>query len=399
MGRIERRAGLEVRTAALGVALATAVVLAATAGTAAAAPSAPRADAALDRALTRLVAMPGGPPGTIAVVQRGARRKVFNHGVADLRTRRRIDVNDHWRIASVSKAFNGAVALSLVNAGRLSLDDTIAQRLPNLPAAWGRVTLAQALQHTSGMPDFSATAGWQRAGITRRPLDPMTLIGFVANDPLAFTPGSRYVYSNTDNVVAALIAEAATGLSYERLLSQLVTDPLAMRRTMMPMGYRMPAPYVHGYANNTTGLREDGSEVVNPTVIWAAGGITSSPFDLTQFVRAYGGGRLFSGATRAAQLRFRPGNSDPQGPGTNAAGLAIFRYRTRCGTVYGHTGNFPGYTAFIATSPNGRRSITFQSSTQMSAGAGVPAVFRAWRRTAELGVCAALAAGSGTLAG
>jgi D-alanyl-D-alanine carboxypeptidase len=39
-----------------------------------------------------------------------------------------------------------------------------------------------------------------------------------------------------------------------------------------------------------------------------------------------------------------PGASEPAGPGTNGAGLGIFRYRTRCGPMYGHTGNFPGYT-------------------------------------------------------
>ena len=46
------------------------------------------------------------------------------------------------RIASVAKAFSGAVALNLVRAGKLSLDDTIAEVLPTLPSAWGAVTLA-----------------------------------------------------------------------------------------------------------------------------------------------------------------------------------------------------------------------------------------------------------------
>ena len=59
------------------------------------------------------------------------------------------------RMASTSKAFSGAVALALVDQGMLSLDDTIAQRLPDLPAAWGAVTLRQLLDHTSGLPDFT----------------------------------------------------------------------------------------------------------------------------------------------------------------------------------------------------------------------------------------------------
>jgi hypothetical protein len=47
---------------------------------------------------------------------------------------------------------------------------------------------------------------------------------------------------------------------------------------------------------------------------------------------------------------------DLPGPGRNSAGLAVFRYRTRCGTVYGHTGNFPGYVQFAAATRDGSRA-------------------------------------------
>ena len=80
------------------------------------------------------------------------------------------------------------------------------------------------------------------------------------------------------------------------------------------------------------------------SVVWASGAMVSTPFELNRFIRAYASGRLFGAATHSQQLRFVPGSSEPPGPGTNAAGLGIFRYRTRCGTVFGHTGNFPGYT-------------------------------------------------------
>ena len=59
------------------------------------------------------------------------------------------------RIASVAKAFSGATVLSLVDEGVMSLDDTIAQRLPELSDAWGDVTVRQLLNHTSGLPDFT----------------------------------------------------------------------------------------------------------------------------------------------------------------------------------------------------------------------------------------------------
>ena len=79
---------------------------------------------------------------------------------------------------------------------------------------------------------------------------------------------------------------------------------------------------------------------------------------------------------------------EPPGPGTTAAGLAIFRYRTRCGTVFGHTGNFFGYTQFAAASRNGRRSATVSVNVQLRDLDG--AVFGALRRAEPLAVCAAL---------
>src|SRR5687768_10903337 len=108
------------------IALLVALGVAASAHTAAAgSPKQDAADARLDRALARLVAMQNGPPGAIAVVQRGNELRVHSFGVAELGTKRRLRVNDHLRIASVAKAFSGAAALALVQAGVLSLDDTI----------------------------------------------------------------------------------------------------------------------------------------------------------------------------------------------------------------------------------------------------------------------------------
>jgi D-alanyl-D-alanine carboxypeptidase len=81
----------------------------------------------------------------------------------------------------------------------------------------------------------------------------------------------------------------------------------------------------------------------------------------------------------------------PPGPGKNSAGLGIFRYQTRCGTVWGHTGNFFGYTQFMAASANGRRSVTVSVNEQLTPTEGAPGVFEALRRAEERAVCAALA--------
>jgi len=115
-------------------------------------------DHSLQRGLDELVAAPDGPPGVIVVLRDGDRQRVLRAGTADLTTGRPLEPDDHTRTASTSKAFSGAVALSLVRQHRLGLDDTIGARLPQLPKAWRAVTLRQLLQRTSGLPDFSQSA-------------------------------------------------------------------------------------------------------------------------------------------------------------------------------------------------------------------------------------------------
>jgi D-alanyl-D-alanine carboxypeptidase len=354
-----------------------------------------RADAALDRALGRLLDRPGGPPGAIVLVHRNGATRVHTAGVANLRRRRSWRPSDHMRIASVAKAFSGAVTLSLVRTGQLELDDTIGELLPGQPAAWSPITLRQLLGHRSGLPDFSRSEAFLEAfseNLMRR-FTPPELLAYVAGEPLAFTPGSAYAYSNTDNIVAALMAEAATGRSYERLLRERVYRPLGMSRTSLPSGSRLPRPFAHGYAPDPPGPPEDLSEAYGVSGLWASGGIVSTAADLTRFVRGYVSGRLFGPAVRREQRRFGPGGSEPPGPGRNNAGLALFRYRLPCGTVFGHTGNTPGYTQFIAASSDGRRSATVSINQQIVPSVGSPAAFKRLRTVFKRAACAALASG------
>jgi D-alanyl-D-alanine carboxypeptidase len=137
---------------------------------------------------------------------------------------------------------------------------------------------------------------------------------------------------------------------------------------------------------------EDYSEIVAAGWSWASGGIVSTPSDLNEFIRGYVGGELFDRRTRAQQRRvLEGGSSEPPGPGYNSAGLAVFRYQTKCGTVWGHTGNTPGYTQFMAASPDGSRSVVASVNEQLTPIAGAPGAFDALRRAEGKAVCAALA--------
>jgi D-alanyl-D-alanine carboxypeptidase len=350
----------------------------------------PGKDQRLQRLLDGLVRRAGGPPGAIAVLRIDGRTVVVRAGDGNVRTGQPPRIDDHMRVASVAKTFSGAVALSLVSCGRLSLDDTIAKRLPDLPARWGKVTLRQLLQHTSGLPDYSRSPAF--VGILLKDphhrFDSRHLLDFVADKPLAFAPGTRYAYSNSDNIAVALMAEAATHERYETLLKQLVYTPLGLDATSLPSGFGLPRPYLHGYSLTPTGP-EDVSTQFGNSGVWASGGIVSTPRELSLFIGAYAGGRLIAPWVRRQQLTFVDGSSEPPGPGRNEAGLAIFRYTTRCGVVYGHSGNTAGYTQLAVGTPDGRRSMTFSVNAQITP-TTAPAAFAELRAVEEDFTCALL---------
>ena len=346
----------------------------------------------LDRQLHKLVKLGDGPPGASALVQRKGKVYFLRAGVANVETGRPIHRNDYLRTASNGKAFSGAVALQLVDDGSLSLDSTIAEVLPDQPAAWGAVTLRELLQHTSGVPSFPSSEAWQEF-VRMNPeasVTPQFTLSFVANEPLAFTPGSKYEYSNSDNLLIGLMAEAVTGRPYGELLQELVYSPLKLKQTSLPSEVKLPRPFVHGYDIAPPAPPDDISELLNPSLFWAAGGMVSTQTELNRFIRAYASGRLIEKRTKLQQRSFIPGHGgEPPGPGLNSAGLALYKYETSCGTVLGHAGNFPGYTPFIAATPNGRRSTVVFANEQLAENAK-PEVFKQLRKAFRLATCAAL---------
>jgi D-alanyl-D-alanine carboxypeptidase len=347
-----------------------------------------RAEKRLGRALEQVVDKRGGPPGAAALLRHGTAQTFIRAGVANVETGRLFREDLYMRLASTSKAYSGAVALALVDRGTMSLDDTVGARLPAMPPAWAPVTLRQLLGHTSGIPNITEDPGYigaLTADLRGEPA-PAQLIGYMTETALLFPPGSAYNYSNTENMVVGLMAEAAAGVSYEQLLTDLVFEPLDLSATVLPRGFDLPRPRINGYER---GPLENVTECCAMAWLWAAGGLYSTPLDLTGFTSAYVSGELFGGEARRAQFSFIDGESQPPGPGRIGAGLALFRYRTPCGTVFGHTGNVFGYTQFTAATRSGRRSLTVSVNEQLSRDVR-PENFAPLKRAYRLAVCALL---------
>jgi D-alanyl-D-alanine carboxypeptidase len=339
----------------------------------------------LQKELTAIVESPAGPPGISVLIDRGKHTEFLQAGTADVKNRRPPTPTEAFRIASVSKGFNAYLAAKLIGNEALSLDTTLGEKIPGCC----RRALRELLQHTSGLADYIRAPAFveQLIADPARYFSPLQLTGFVRDAPLEFTPGSQYHYSDTDNIAAGLIEEKASGLPYEQLLQRLIFGPLKMRGSSLPKTVKMPRPFLHGYDVEPGEKPEDVSELINPAGAWASGGIVSTPLDMARFARRYVPTVL---ATSTVEAPFRLGSSSPPGPGKNFAGLGLFRYRTGCGTVYGHTGSFPGYRILVAATADGRRSVVFVANSQIVPGQGSQLISKEITKAQARAVCRAL---------
>jgi CubicO group peptidase (beta-lactamase class C family) len=166
-------------------------------------------------------------PGlTLAVLRGRDTVAMAGYGVADRAANRPASLGTVYRVGSLTKQFTAAAVLQLVDEGRLRLTDTLGAYLPQYPQ-WGRVTVRQLLNHTSGIPSYTASAPW-RARMAEA-LPPDTLLSYVANTPMRFAPGARWEYNNSGYFLLGMLLERVAGRPYAALVRERLFAPLGLR--------------------------------------------------------------------------------------------------------------------------------------------------------------------------
>ncbi|MDQ3907396.1 MAG: beta-lactamase family protein, partial [Acidobacteriota bacterium] len=179
----------------------------------------------IDKIATQTLSRTGVPSASVAVVKDG--RIVYEQAYGDARLDPRVPATTKMRysVGSISKQFTATAILMLAEEGKLSLDDPVGKFLPNLTRA-NEVTIRQLLSHTSGYQDY-----WPQDYVPPFMLQPITaekILDLWARKPLDFEPGTKWQYSNTNYVIAGLIAEKASGTPLLEFLQRRVFAPLKM---------------------------------------------------------------------------------------------------------------------------------------------------------------------------
>jgi D-alanyl-D-alanine carboxypeptidase len=312
-----------------------------------------RSQPSLRKQLARLVSV--GSPGAILYVRHGDRAVTLTSGFAnrDRRTPMRGDAT--FRIGSLTKTQVATVVLQLAGEGKLSLDATVSDYLPGLIPAGEKITIQELLNHTSGVPEFDSDpkvlAPYLHGNLGYR-WSPRKLVQIAASHRRPFAPGAKYSYSNTNYLVLGLIIEKVTGNSLAHVLRARIYRPLGVRRTSLQTSAEQNVPEMHGYY--TFGKPPAADITALSPYPWASGAVVSNAADVAHFYRALLTGRLLAPQLlRSMQTTVSEGG-DIDYPGERY-GLGIESYPTRCGTAWGHGGNFPGYLVYAFTSADGAK--------------------------------------------
>jgi CubicO group peptidase (beta-lactamase class C family) len=252
-------------------------------------------------------------------------------GWADKEAGRRMTADAIFRIASQTKALTSVAIMSLVEEGKLTLDDPVDRFIPafrrTTVAARGdtgrvivparrRITIRDLLTHTAGIsygtdslvaPLYAAKGlgpaagyGWYTADKNEPICETMERL---ATLPFVAQPGEKFVYGyNTD--LLGCVAERASGMSLDELIRTRITGPLGMTDTQFfipaEKRQRLVAVYVSDSTNHAVraaeGARGQGHYADGPRRSYSGGaGLVSTARDYARFLEAMrNGGALGS---------------------------------------------------------------------------------------------------------
>lgn len=317
---------------------------------------------ALDRLFQARYAQ--GRPGASVLIKRGNEvllKKAY--GQASLELAVPMKPEHVFRIGSVTKTFGAVVILQLVDEGKLLLDAPLATYLKDVPKSWQKVTLAQLLSHTSGIPSYNSgpQGGYAALRSKRRTLD--EVIASFRDLPLEFEPGSAFTYSNSGYLLLEKVIETATGQGFFPQLEARIIRPLGLHHT----GGGNPDQHV---PQLVTGYTADGRPTYPAPldVSFMAGGMVSTTHDLATFNEALHGGRLLH---PDSYRRMTTEIKTPNGEGTGY-GLGLWIRNSQGHQLLGHGGDVVGFSAEVEADPSSRTlAIILQNEDKF---AGKPVV-------------------------
>lgn len=292
-------------------------------------------------------------------------------GWADKATSVKMKAKSVMLSGSAPKMLYATVALQLVEADKLDLEDKVFTYLGNKP--WYKripnskqITVRNLLNHSSGIMEYYPLGDFLER--VRNDPDkswkPEELLSFVFDQQPLFEAGTDFSYADTNYILLGVIIEQITHRSIFELVNNAIVTPLEMSNTRPALsrkidgllnGYQQPnSPFGFGATS-----MKDGQLVFNPQFEWCGGGYVSTTEDWVKFISGLMKTGLISEDARSNMMT---GIQCNLGPGERY-GLGLQVRPSNLGVGYGHGGWFPGYLTEVEYFPDEDIAIAIQFNT------------------------------------
>jgi D-alanyl-D-alanine carboxypeptidase len=197
-----------------------------------------------------------------------------------------------FKIASLSKLYIATAAAKLVNDQRLSLDDKLADHLPDLVGRVeyaDQITLRMLLQHRSGIPNYT---DHDEFDWVQPPSGASEGLALVLDKSPDFKPDADYRYSNTNFLLIGSILDKVLGSSHRRYINEEILTPLGLTHTFGLLSQVDLGDVVSGYHHP---YEEDFKEI---EYMLPSGSMVATAQDVGIFLRALNDGSLLNSDER-----------------------------------------------------------------------------------------------------
>jgi D-alanyl-D-alanine carboxypeptidase len=245
------------------------------------------------------------PSASVLVSVNGVVTYARAFGDRDLTKHLAADASTHYEIGSMTKQFTAAAILQLEEAGKLSIDDSVARYAPDAPHA-RELTLRNLLTQRSGVPEYLEGPVVEKQLAT--PGSYAKIIATVSGKPLLFNPGSQFRYSNTNYIILGHIVEIVSHETYQHYVR---THEFA-RAEMMQTAFIADEPHIANMALGyvTPNGIAAAAPVLNDYWAWSAGDIVSTVGDFNKWMAALEAGKIVSASDYALMTSATPATHD-----------------------------------------------------------------------------------------
>ena len=218
----------------------------------------------------------------VCVNKKGNQSEFYTSGYKNRENKIPADPNALFKIASVSKLYNAVAATKLVSDGKLSLEKTLSDYLPELKGRIeyaDKITLRMLVKHRSGIPNYTDTYMYWVA--PKETADEN--LALVLDLPANFKPDEDYEYSNTNYLLLDRIMNRVLGYVTFQYIQEEILNPLNLKHTYGSIQDVNIDDVMSGYyVGYDTDLKTDN-----------IGSILATAEDLSKFIRALNGGSVF----------------------------------------------------------------------------------------------------------